>query len=108
MPVLWGLFYGLVIGTNSFAIAMAERMAPSLAVLERAGPYEFAGYCLIAVGTYSLARFRFTDFLAGEIQRVDTGILDEIGREDWMALLFGILVVIAAAWREAAMILEVV
>lgn len=105
MPALWSLWYGVTIGTNSFAVPMTARMAPSLAVLGRAGPYEFAGYCLIAVATYSLARYQFTDFLAGELIRIKASSETNMDLFDWIGLIVGVMLVIGAGWREAIMIL---
>ncbi len=103
MPLLWSLWYGLIIGSNSFAIPMVERMAPSLAVLQRAGPYEFAGYCLIAVATYGLPRFEMKHFLEGKIERVlPTPLL--LTFQQWFGLGLGLLVVVLAGRREAMMI----
>jgi hypothetical protein len=53
IPLVWIIFYGVMLGTNSFAIPLAERMAPSLAVLGRAGVYEMLAYILMATATYA-------------------------------------------------------
>ncbi|RCV62914.1 hypothetical protein C5S53_16865 [Methanophagales archaeon] len=53
--------YAVFLGTNSFSIPMAERMAPTLAVLGRGGPYEMTAYILVAVATYNQSRFALTN-----------------------------------------------
>ena len=50
IPVLyfWGM-YGLLLGSNSFGVAMPERAAPSLVtLLQRVGFYEITAYTLVA------------------------------------------------------------
>ena len=52
--------YAVFWGTNSFSIPIAERMAPTLAVLGRCGPYEIIAFILVAVATYNQSRFALT------------------------------------------------
>lgn len=53
IPLLWITIYGVTLGTNSFSIPLSEPMAPSLAVLGRAGLYEMLAYILMATATYT-------------------------------------------------------
>ena len=103
-PLLTSVWYGLILGSNSFAVPMPARMAPSLAVLQRAGPYEFAGYCLIAVATYGLARFEMKHFLEGRVERVTPSVPLSLTPTQWLGLASGIALIVLAGWREAAMI----
>lgn len=103
-PLFNSIMYGLTLGTNSFVFPMAERMAPSLAVLERAGPYEFAGYILITAATYSLARFEMPNFFRGTIRRVTPTPALRLTREQWLGMVLGVLIVALAGLREAMMI----
>lgn len=96
--------YGLVIGTNSFAIPYAQRMAPSFAIFARAAPYEMAAYLLIVAATYSLARFEMTDFAQGTLRRVHAAPRS-LSREQWVGLALGLLLIGLAGLREAGMIL---
>lgn len=99
IPLVWVIYYGLFLGTNSFAIPMAEPMAPSLAVLERAGPYEMSAFLFAAATTYSLSRISFPWRKVPEGQQVS-----------WRAIFLGLLLsaagVALAAWREATMIVS--
>lgn len=96
IPLVWVVFYGLILGTNSFAIPLAEPLAPSLAVLERAGPYEMSAFLFAAAATYPLSRISLP-------WRKVAGA----GRVNWRAILLGLLLsgggVVLAAWREVAM-----
>jgi hypothetical protein len=97
IPLVWVVYYGLILGTNSFAIPMASPMAPSLAVLERAGPYELSAFLFAAAATYPLSRISLPWRPVAEEKQVS-----------WKAIILGLLLsgagVALAAWREAAMI----
>lgn len=97
VPLTWAVYYGLILGTNSFAIPLAEPMAPSLAVLERAGPYEMTAFLFAAAATYPLSRISLPWREGVEGKRVS-----------WQAIVVGLLLsgagVLLAAWREVTMI----
>lgn len=97
IPLFWTVYYGVILGTNSFAIPMATPMAPSLAVLERAGPYELSAFLFAAAATYPLSHISLPWRQAAEEKQVS-----------WKAIILGLLFsgagVALAAWREAAMI----
>lgn len=57
-PLVWAVMYGIIIGTDSFTIGAAGRLAPSLVVLARSGLYEIAAYCLLAASTHDIALSR--------------------------------------------------
>lgn len=97
IPVVWTVFYALILGTNSFAFPMPERMGPSLAVLERAGPYELAAFLLAAAASYPLSRVSLPWRERREGEEVDW-------REAVLALVLSASGVLLAAWREAVMI----
>jgi hypothetical protein len=97
IPLVWCGFYGILLGTNSFVIPMAERMAPSLAVFERVGPIEMAAYLLAAAAAYSPSRRAIT--------KVREAIKTPISRTQLIALGLAILMILGAAYREALMIL---
>ena len=50
--------YGLFIGTNSFAIPMPDRIAPSLAIFERSGPYEMLALIVLAAASFGWSFFK--------------------------------------------------
>ncbi len=101
-PLFNVVMYGLIIGTNSYTIPMPTRMAPSLAVLGRAGPYEFAGYLLVAAATSTLSCWEIRRFMRSNPERVAER--PALSRGQWLAVGAGIAVILLAAWREAAMI----
>jgi hypothetical protein len=97
IPLVWCGFYGILLGTNSFVLPMAERMAPSLAVFERAGPIEMAAYLLAAAAAYSPLRSRIT--------RIKEAIKAPLSRSQYIGIGIAVLMILAAAYREAQMIL---
>ncbi|MFW5746973.1 MAG: stage II sporulation protein M [Nanoarchaeota archaeon] len=62
IPVYLGIMYGAVLGTNSFATTLAERLAPSLLFLARSGIYEISAYTLMAVSTLKISLYRGMGF----------------------------------------------
>lgn len=98
VPVTWAVYYGLILGTNSFAVPLAEPLAPSLAVLERAGPYEMTAFLFAAAATYPLSRISlpWREVAAGK-------------QLSWRTIVLGLLLsgagVLLAAWREVAMMM---
>lgn len=58
IPLAWMAMYGLILGTNSFSIQLAEPLAPTLAVFGRSGLYEMAAAIILvpaASGLYPQA-----------------------------------------------------
>lgn len=97
IPVVWTVFYAVILGTNSFAFPMPERMGPSFQVLGRAGPYELAAFLLAAAASYPLSRVSLPWRERREEVEVDW-------REAVLALVLSASGVLLAAWREAVMI----
>jgi len=92
------ILYAVFIGTNSFFIPMPERMAPSLAILTRAGPYEMIGFLLVAAATYNQSRYALT----WESHRIM--VVPRLKMEQWIGLGAGFMLIILAGWWEATMI----
>jgi hypothetical protein len=97
VPLAWCILYGLLLGTNSFVIPMPERLAPTLEVFQRAGPFELAAYLLVAASAYSPARRTLIGLKATLSRRLD--------RSQFVGLALGILLLILASGWEAHMIL---
>ena len=97
--------YAVFLGTNSFSIPMAERMAPTLAVFSRGGPYEMMAFILIAVATYNQSRFALTQDMHSlkDISRISP--VPRMSLEQWGGIGLAIALIILAGWREAAMIM---
>jgi len=90
--------YATCLGTNSFSIPMAERMAPTLAVLLRGGPYEMTAFILVAVATYNQSRFALTN----NSYRISP--VPRMSLEQWIGIGLAIALILLAGWREATMI----
>lgn len=101
--LLVGMF-GLTLGTNSFAIPVADgaNLAPSFAVLGGAGVYEVAAYLLAAAAVAGISRWR----LQGRWPRQSVVRIADprFGRADALGLLAAVVVVLVAAAWEAHMI----
>lgn len=97
--------YAVFLGTNSFSIPMAERMAPTLAVLLRGGPYEMTAFILVAVATYNQSRIALTKEMHSlkDIHRISP--VPRLSLEQWAGIGLAIALIVFAGWREAAMIM---
>ena len=91
--------YAICLGTNSFSIPMAERMAPTLAVLGRGGPYEMTAFMLVAVATYNQSRYALTN------NSHHISPVPRMSLEQWIGVGLAIALIILAGWREATMIM---
>ena len=91
--------YAVFLGTNSFSIPMVERMAPTLAVLGRGGPYEMTAFIFVAVATYNQSRFALTN----NSHRISP--VPRLSLEQWIGIGLAIALIILAGWREAGMIM---
>lgn len=98
------ILYGLFVGTNSFAIPYADRLPPSLAILERSGPYEMTALLLLAAATGTWSFFQVKHLFRTIPERVIP--TPEFHLSDFAAILLGIGLMMAANWREAVMIMS--
>ncbi len=97
--------YAVFLGTNSFSIPMAGRMAPTLAVLGRGGPYEMMAFILVAVATYNQSRIALTQEMHSlkDIHRISP--VPRMSLEQWIGIGLAIALILLAGWHEAAMIM---
>lgn len=103
VPLAWTIIYGLTLGTNSFAIPAAEKLAPGWRVFLRSGPYEMMAAVLLAVATDQIAINKSESFF----QRSETVAESErpkLKKKNWLAVIISFLILAAAALREAYMI----
>lgn len=101
---VWGnwMLFGLFLGTNSFDIPRAVRLAPSLvSLLRSSGFYEIGAYTIIAVSTINLFQFRQKSWLNWETTRVHTWKEISLDRWELVAILCAVLVLVAANVWEA-------
>lgn len=96
--------YGLFIGTNSFAIPMPFRMAPTLAILERSGPYEMLALVVLAAASYGWSHFEIKHLFRTNPERVIPG--SKVRWIEIAAFMLGIGILAAANWREASMVMS--
>lgn len=102
IPVIMGVSTGLITGTNSFLSAGAmdyplrEGMALGLSI----GVLEMLGYICVIAATVKLGIFREESWWRGKTVR--TGRLRDVrlDRAEIIVLVAGLLLVVAAAYRE--------
>ena len=104
IPLGWLTQYAVLLGTNSFSIPLPERLAPSLAVLGRAGLYEIAAYMLVAVATYSLPLYEAKRLFPPKSEPIIPKPKFSLTVEQWVGLGLAIAILIAANAWEAYMI----
>lgn len=105
VPLAWTILYGVTLGTNSFTFTMAEKMAPTIRVFLRSGPYEMMAAVLLAVATDCISINKSNSFFekSEPIPRLKRG---KMKPENWLAAAVSILILAAAAFREAYMIFQ--
>jgi len=106
IPLVWLTLYAVCLGTNSFSIPLPERMAPSLAVFGRAGPYEMAAMTLVAAATYSINLYEVTRFIPPTYEPITPTPKLALTIEQWVGLGLAIAVLLAANAWEAHMIMN--
>lgn len=105
IPVIWFIYYALLLGTNSFNIPMPHRLAPSLTVFGRSGLYEMASYILIAVSTYKLPRYRANRLFFATYEKVNGS--QKLSTTQWTAITLAVIILILSNLWEAEMILTI-
>lgn len=100
IPLMWFGLYGLTLGTNSFAIPLPVRMAPSLVVLGRSGLYELAAFTLAATATSDLSRYALRRLFVTSPEPVTEGRASLAAPRVWVPLVAaGLLLAAANAWE---------
>jgi hypothetical protein len=51
-------YFGILLGTNSFAIASGDKIAPTIGIFASSGFYEISAYILAAVSTVTVSKYR--------------------------------------------------
>lgn len=104
-PLIWALNYAVTLGTNSFSIPLPEPMAPSLAVLGRAGPYEITAYVLVATATYGISVNRFKRLIPPDSEPIQPKpkFTEQV---NWFGFALAVAILIAANAYEAYMIVS--
>lgn len=98
--------YGLFIGTNSFAIPLPLRMSPSLGIFERSGPYEMLALIVLAAASFEWSFFEIKHLFRTNPERVIPG--PKIAGYEIATFFLGIVILAAANWREASMVMGAV
>ncbi len=102
IPPIWFLLYGLILGSNSFTFAMAERIAPSFAVLGRSGLYELAAYTLITVATYNISRFEIKALFKTNPEKINQPLV--FRWQQYVGLIVAFLILFFSNIKEALML----
>lgn len=104
-PLIYFIFYAILLGTNSFAIPLAEPMPPSLRVLGRSGLYELAAYILVATSSYNIAAAKAKRFFPPDSEPVAPK--PSLWRNtNWIGISLAVLVLGASNAWEAYQIMQ--
>ncbi len=104
IPLLWFTHYGLLLGTNSFSIAMPERMFLSFAVFTRSGLYEMAAYALVAVTTYTFPRYEIKRIFVTNPEKIDSKNRPLMKMEQKIGVILAVCILFLANLREVYML----
>lgn len=105
-PLFWCLIYGVMLGTNSFTIPLAGRIAPSLEILTHSGLYEIAAYALAAVSTHNVAILRSPGLFSLKSEPVEPRP-NWRKNTQWIGLGSAVLLLLASSAWEAYQIVFV-
>jgi hypothetical protein len=107
LPIYFVILYAIVLGTNSFAILLPERMAPSLAVFRRSGIYEIIAFILMATATYGISSYRVLSFIPPKSEEIKPK--PKFSQDiNWVGFIAAILLLLAANAWEAYQIVYLV
>jgi len=95
--------YGLFLGSNSLAISMPVRMAPSLAIFQRSGPYEMLALILLAASAFGWSFFEIKRIFVTSPERVVPR--PKIAWAEVMGVCLGLFLLAGANWGEAVMVM---
>lgn len=106
VPFFNCVLYGLWLGTNSFAVPMPERLAPTLSLFwSRSGPYEMAAFMLMAAALARSALIAQRSFWGGPTIRIPAAER-RLRPAEYAALALAVLLVAASSTLEAWMWLQ--
>ena len=104
VPLYNVILYALFVGTNSFAIPYAERLAPTFAILERSGPYEMTALVMVAAATATWSHYQVHALFRTNPEQVEPR--PRIALTHLFFVVLGIALLAVANWIEASMIIS--
>lgn len=107
LPLYFVVLYAVLLGTNSFAIPLPERLAPTFAVFRRSGIYELIAYILMATATYGISAYRVNSIipLKSEEIKPKPKLSQDI---DWVGFILAIIFLLGSNAWEAYQIVYLV
>ena len=107
IPFYFVILYAILLGTNSFAIPLPNRMAPTLAVFRRSGIYEMIAFMLMATATYGISSYRVKSFILPKSEEIEPKPIfsQEV---NWAGFVIAIIFLIAANAWEAYQIIYLI
>lgn len=99
LPFYFAVVYAVTLGTNSFSIPLAIRMAPTFEVLARSGVYEIAAFILMAASTFGITAYRVKRLVPPDSEQIEPK--PNFARDiHWPGFVLAILLLLAAnAWE---------
>lgn len=108
VPFLNSVLYGLWLGTNSFAVPLPQRLAPTLAVYyTRSGPYEMTALLLVAAALARTASIVQETFWGGRTVYIPAAER-RLHLREYLVIAFAVLLLAVANTVEAWMWLEAI
>lgn len=104
IPILWIIFYAILLGTNSFSFSLEQSMRPSLEVFQRSGLYEIMSYILLAAATYPISVNKTESFR----KRTEAVPVSQrkLNMNEWIAVVISFLILLLANSYEVYMIMN--
>jgi hypothetical protein len=101
------VYFGLILGTNSFSIPLAGgKLAPTTEIFLHAGPYEIASYALIAAATCFLSRYDIRQITPkGKWESIENKNWKKVLKEQWLGIILGLLILVLSCAMEVYQIL---
>jgi len=107
--MIHSVLYAVLLGTNSFGIRAAERLAPSLmTAVGGSGAFEITAYILVAAATSGNVVWKQRSWLSWHSERVGSPRTWRLSPAEWGFVVAAILLLAAANFREATHILRLV
>lgn len=99
------LLYGMLLGTNSFAIPAVGRFVPSLSVaVGRSGAFEITAYIAVAAATQNLALWKQQSWINWHTDRISSPRNWTLTVLEKVLIIGAILLLAGANYREALQI----
>jgi hypothetical protein len=107
LPLYFVILYAVLLGTNSFAIPLSDRMPPTFAVFRRSGIYELIAYIMMATATYGISAYRVYSIIPPKSEEIKPK--PKFSQDiDWVGFILAIIFLLGSNAWEAYQIVYLV